>query len=157
MRTIDSSLGLRVGEWVEVRSAEEILATLDEGQCVDGLPFMPEMLQHCGKIFRVFKSAHKTADTIELFSIRRMKNAVHLEKLRCDGGSHGGCQAGCLLFWKECWLKRVPGGRGDFGIGNDENTQPRRAILPSMSKDFSKQRSVACPGRQSPALSLSGD
>ena len=105
---VDRSLNLRVGEWVQVRSAEEILATLDEDQCVGGLPFMPEMLRYCGKAFRVFKSAHKTADTIELFSIRRMENAVHLEQLRCDGASHGGCQAGCLLFWKECWLKRVP-------------------------------------------------
>ena len=110
MRTIDSSLGLRVGEWVEVRSAEEILATLSDGHSVAGLPFMPEMLRYCGKRFRVYKSAHKTADTIELFTIRRMENAVHLEGLRCDGSSHGGCQAGCLLFWKECWLKRVPDG-----------------------------------------------
>lgn len=102
------ALNLRVGERVEVRSATEIVATLDDGQCVAGLPFMPEMLKYCGKRFRVYRSAHKTADTIELFSIRRMANAVHLEDLRCDGGSHGGCQAGCLLFWKECWLKRIP-------------------------------------------------
>jgi len=108
MHKVHCSLNLRVGEWVEVRSAEEILATLDEEQCVAGLPFMPEMVRYCGKKFRVFKSAHKTADTIELFTIRRMENAVHLEQLRCDGSSHGGCQAGCLLFWKECWLKRVP-------------------------------------------------
>ena len=101
------SLNLRVGEWVEVKSAEEILGKLDHDQCVDGLPFMPEMLRYCGMKFRVYKSAHKTADTIELFSIRRMTNAVHLDELRCDGGAHGGCQAGCLLFWKECWLKRV--------------------------------------------------
>jgi hypothetical protein len=104
----ECALNLRVGDWVEVKSADEILATLDEGQCVDGLPFMPEMLQYSGKRFRVYRSAHKTADTIETFAIRRMANAVHLEELRCDGGSHGGCQAGCLLFWKECWLKRVP-------------------------------------------------
>jgi hypothetical protein len=104
----DSSINFRVGDWVEVRSAAEILATLDAGQCIDGLPFMPEMLSFCGKRFRVFKSAHKTADTIELFSIRKMARAVHLEGLRCDGCAHGGCQAACLLFWKEAWLKRVP-------------------------------------------------
>ena len=104
----DHSLNLRVGELVEVRGADEILATLDESQGISGLPFMPEMLQHCGKRFRVFASAHKTADTIELFSIRRLANAVHLEELRCDGSAHGGCQAGCLFYWKECWLKRVP-------------------------------------------------
>jgi hypothetical protein len=105
----NSSLNLHVGEWVEVKSIEEILATLDGDQCVDRLPYMPEMIQNCGKRFRVFRSAHKTPDTIELFTIRRMTNAVHLEELRCDGSSHGGCQAGCLIYWKECWIKRVSG------------------------------------------------
>jgi hypothetical protein len=37
----------------------------------------------------------------------RMRGAVHLERLRCDGEDHGGCQAGCLIYWKEAWLKRV--------------------------------------------------
>ena len=31
--------------------------------------------------------------------------AVHLGGTRCDGSAHGGCQAGCLLFWKEEWLR----------------------------------------------------
>jgi hypothetical protein len=101
------SLTLRAGDWVEVRSAQEILATLDPEGRLDALPFMPEMLAHCGKRFRIFKVAHKTCDTIKCFKARRMQNAVHLEGLRCDGSAHGGCQAGCLLFWKEAWLKRV--------------------------------------------------
>ena len=58
------ALGLRAGDWVEVRSAAEILATLDERGRLDALPFMPEMLQYCGRRFRVFKSAHKTCDTL---------------------------------------------------------------------------------------------
>jgi hypothetical protein len=113
--------GLRAGDWVEVRSAEEILATLDSDGCLDALPFMPEMLQFCGRRFQVFKSAHKTCDTIEDWQrIRRMRNAVHLEGLRCGGEAHGGCQAGCLLFWKEAWLTRVP--------GPESNGDPARAL-----------------------------
>src|SRR6185295_16238569 len=38
---------------------------------------------------------------------RRLPDSVHLEGLRCDGSAHAGCQAGCLLFWKEAWLKPV--------------------------------------------------
>jgi hypothetical protein len=38
-----------------------------------------------------------------------MDRAVHLD-LRCDGSAHDGCQAGCLLFWKEAWLRRVTAG-----------------------------------------------
>ena len=101
---------LRAGDWVEVRSVDEILATLDRDGSLAGLPFMPEMLQYAGKRFRVYKSAHKTCDTIDQYVIRRMDETVHLEGLRCDGQAHGGCQAECLLFWKEAWLKPVDGG-----------------------------------------------
>jgi len=114
-------LHLRVGEWVEVKSLEEILATLDESQSLEGLPFMPEMLPYCGKRFQVHKTAHKTCDTVESFKIRRMTNTVHLGELRCDGEAHGGCQAGCLLFWKEAWLKRVSGDQTNAG---DPDTRP---------------------------------
>ncbi len=44
---------LRAGDWVEVKSADEILATLDAQGCYEALPFMPEMLQYCGRRFRV--------------------------------------------------------------------------------------------------------
>jgi hypothetical protein len=69
---------------------------------------MPEMLQYCGRQFRVAKRAHKTCDTIHYSGSRKMSNTVHLDDLRCDGTAHGGCQAGCTLFWKDAWLKRVP-------------------------------------------------
>ena len=101
------ALNLKAGEWVEVRSQAEILATLDERGCLENLPFMPEMLQYCGKRFRVFKRADKTCQYIVGWSIRRMENSVHLEGGRCDGTMHDGCEAGCLIFWKEAWLKRA--------------------------------------------------
>jgi hypothetical protein len=97
---------LKAGDWVEVRCKEEILATLDKSGKLDGLPFMPEMFAFCGKRMRVYKRAHKTCDTVNDYKGRKMKNAVHLEGNRCDGRFHGGCQAGCLIFWKETWLKR---------------------------------------------------
>ena len=37
---------LRIGNWVEVRSREEILKTLDGKGCLDEMPFMPEMLAY---------------------------------------------------------------------------------------------------------------
>ena len=107
------ALNLRVGEIVEVRSEAEILATLDARAELESLPFMPEMLQFCGRRFRVDKLAVKLCDTISSTGMYRMRNAVHLEGLRCDGQAHGGCQAGCLIYWKEAWLKRVPAGGPD--------------------------------------------
>jgi hypothetical protein len=100
-------LDLRAGELVEVRSEEEILRTLDSNGMYESLPFMPEMREFCGRQFRVYKRADKACDTIEWKTLRRMKNAVHLDELRCNGAAHGGCQAGCLIYWKEAWLKRI--------------------------------------------------
>jgi hypothetical protein len=100
-------LNLRAGEWVQVRGKDEILATLDADGRLDELPFMPEMFEYCGKRFRVWKRAHKTCDTVNKTGGRRMGAAVHLDDVRCDGAGHGGCQAACLIFWKEAWLQRV--------------------------------------------------
>src|SRR2546430_13197826 len=91
------TLDLRVGDVVEVRSQAEILATLDENGELESLPFMPEMLQYCGKQLTVQKVAHKLCDTLTRSGIRRMDNAVHLGGVRCDGSAHGGCQAACLI------------------------------------------------------------
>lgn len=101
-------MGVRVGDWVEVKSKELIIATLDGNGELDGMPFMPEMLQYCGQRFQVYKSAHKTCDTLRLGHSRSLSNAVHLST-RCDGKMHGGCGAACLIFWKSEWLRPVDG------------------------------------------------
>ena len=100
---------LRAGDWVEVRSKEEILATLDGSARLESLPFMPEMFQYCGRRLQVHRRAHKTCDPPNGMGGRRMRNAVHLSDVRCGGEHHGGCQAGCLIFWKSAWLKQVQG------------------------------------------------
>lgn len=93
------------GELVEVRSLPEILATLDAQGCLDGLPFMPEMAAYCGQRYAVMRRVDKVWEYAHGSGMRRMRNAVLLKTLRCDGGSHGGCQAGCQLIWKEAWLR----------------------------------------------------
>jgi hypothetical protein len=91
---------------VEVRSAEDILLTLDERGSLENLPFMPEMLQFCGQRFQVVKRADKTCIPNGR-TMRQVQNAVHLGEVRCDGSAHGGCEEGCSLYWKEEWLKPV--------------------------------------------------
>lgn len=97
-----------------MRSAAEIFATLDDRGTLDGLPFMPEMLKYCGRIVPVTQRADKTCAGDGV--VRRMHNTVHLRELRCDGSAHDGCQASCLMFWKEAWLERV--GNGSVRNGN---------------------------------------
>ena len=98
---------LRAGDHVEVRSASEILATLDPHGKLGGVPFMPEMLAFIGRRFVVHARAEKLCDTIHGTGSRRMEDTVILGDLRCDGCAHGGCEADCRLFFKEAWLRRV--------------------------------------------------
>jgi hypothetical protein len=118
MASAGAVLGLRVGEVVEVKSKEEILATLDETGALDKLPFMPEMLAFCGKQLTVTRRADKSCDTVSPTNkrLRRFENTVHLDDSRCDGSAHGGCQAECTLFWKEAWLRRASRA-GERGTG----------------------------------------
>ena len=107
-RSIRPGARLRPGEMVEVRSLPEILATLDERGCLEGMPFMPEMAIYCGHRFQVHRRVEKVWEYAHGTGLRRFRDAVLLKTLRCDGHSHGGCQAACQLIWKEAWL-RPPG------------------------------------------------
>jgi hypothetical protein len=98
-------MSFKAGDWVVVRSREEILATLDAAAERDRMPFMPEMLKFCGTKLRISAVAHKTCDVACKTGGRRLDDAVHLDNIRCDGSAHGGCEAGCLLFWKKQWLE----------------------------------------------------
>jgi len=99
-------LRLWPGEWVKVRSFAEISETLDSEGRLDGLPFMSEMVPHCGQRYRVFRRVEKIHYYFGPVAphLRRLRDSVSLEGLRCDGSVHGGCQAGCPLVWKEAWL-----------------------------------------------------
>ena len=99
---------LRRGDLVEVRSAGDILATLDDQGTLGAMPFMPEMIPHLGRRFTVSARADKICDTIgSTLRSRQMTDTVLLDDLRCDGGAHGGCQADCRIYWNEAWLKKV--------------------------------------------------
>lgn len=127
-------LNLKAGEWVEVRSEQEILATLDEHGQFEKVPFMPEMLSYCGRKLRVFRRADKTCDNIKPWNMRRVRDTVHLEAVRCDGCWHDGCEAGCLIFWKEIWLKRAEPSLAQI--------QTKAAVKPNTSAGFCSVESL---------------
>ena len=117
----------RVGDWVEVRSKEEILRSLDKKGQLEGMPFMPQMFQYCGQRLKVYKRAHKTCDTVFPVRGRRVSESIHLD-LRCNGEAYGGCQAACLIFWKTAWLKPVSGAGKPIVLSS--RAEPRRADPP---------------------------
>lgn len=128
---------LKPGDVVEVRAPAEIMATLNGDASLDGMPFMPEMLQHAGKRFTVSRRVEKICDTVSGRPPRslRMRDAVFLDDLRCDGSAHGGCQAGCRIYWKESWLRRVEAGSeteavtGDAAAGLEERARDATRVV----------------------------
>jgi hypothetical protein len=164
LRTIESPSadqpGFRVGDWVEVRCKAEILKTLDKNGQLDGMPFMPEMFAYCGQRFQVYRRAHKTCDTAFEFKGRKMKNAVHLEGVRCSGQSHGGCEAACLIFWKAAWLqkpeetaRRSSDGEEALGTPTSNATQCTEAdLLAGALRSFNERgSSYVCQATQVPS------
>jgi hypothetical protein len=103
---------LRVGDVVEVLSPEEILRTLDGDGTLEGLPFMPEMMEFCGRRFHIAKRVRKVCVECDLAGIdmrefRGEEPIWLIAGLRCTGAFHDGCQRGCTLFWKDRWLRKV--------------------------------------------------
>lgn len=110
-RSDDDVLNLQPGELVQVKELDEILKTLDAKGRHRGLVFTPEMKQHCGKQFRVFKRLELMFDEYHK-SQRRLKNTVLLEGNFCTGTGLG-CDRSCFLYWREAWLRRIGDSQGD--------------------------------------------
>jgi hypothetical protein len=108
----------QVGDLVRIRSLEEISATLDANGCLDGLPFMPEMAKFCGSTGTVYRQVDKVYDYGGRKDLRRMKDAVLITGLRCDGAAHDGCQARCYLLWKSAWITPVGVSARPAQVGN---------------------------------------
>ncbi|GMU95631.1 hypothetical protein [Ignavibacterium sp.] len=117
---------LKPNQLVKVRPLNQILHTLDTEGCLDGLPFMPEMIEYCEKIFRIASKVEKTCvDNPTMYMAEFRNNDVYfLEDLRCSGLFHDGCQRACRIFWKESWLEPVSGIKSeiteDSSIHSDE-------------------------------------
>ena len=133
---------LRAGDWVEVKNPSEILETLDNEGTVAGLPFMPEMLEYCGRRYRVVQLAEKTCveypGGVYKFREFRGNDVLVLETLRCSGESHDGCQRVCLLFWKTAWVRRVSAGKQDPDQleGNVEQLSARLKTMTAPGRYF---------------------
>jgi hypothetical protein len=101
----EAVLDLNPGDLVEVKPLGEILRTLDAKGRYRGLVFTPEMRQHCGKRYRVFKRLELMFDE-QHRTQRRLRNTVLLESVFCSGAGLG-CDRSCFLYWREAWLRRV--------------------------------------------------
>ncbi len=104
-------LDLQPGDWVEVRSAAEIAATLDAKNMNKGLYFSaPEMATECGKQFQVRRRISRIIEESTGRMLTFKNDCIELEGPLCRGDrSHGRwfCAREIYPYWREAWLKRV--------------------------------------------------
>jgi hypothetical protein len=98
---------LQAGDWVRVRSLEEIESTLNHWRQLKGCAFMPEMAQYCGTTQRVLKPMKRFVDERDL-RVKRSNGIILLEGVICQGTAEfGSCDRSCFVFWREEWLERI--------------------------------------------------
>lgn len=101
------SLGLKAGEWVQVKTRQEIEETLDAHSKHRGLTFTQSMVPFCGGHFQVLRRVDRII-LEETGKMRSIKDTVILESVVCDGYTgHGHCPRRQYHFWREAWLERI--------------------------------------------------
>jgi hypothetical protein len=103
-------LGLAPGDWVRVKSREEIAATLTEKGKNRGLWFDREMLAFCGKTYQVRRRVERIVDEVTGRMLELRNDCITLDGVYCNGErspSRWLCTRGIFSYWRECWLERV--------------------------------------------------
>jgi hypothetical protein len=106
-------LNLQAGDWVRIRSKEEIAATLTPEGYNRGMWFDREMAIYCGGIYRVRRRITKFIDEYRNPGqlVKLKDDAVTLDTVVCKGENSLGrwlCPREIYPYWRECWLERVP-------------------------------------------------
>jgi hypothetical protein len=99
------SSGLKPGDWVRVRSKEEIQATLNSWKELKGCAFLDEMWQYCGTEQKVLQSMQRFLDERD-YKVKKCKGIILLDGVLCHGTPvFGRCDRCCHLFWREEWME----------------------------------------------------
>ena len=102
---------LKPGDWVEVKSFDDIAKTLNGEARNRGLCFTHEMLPACGKKFRVLDRVHRIIDEKTGRMIELKNDCFILDGLYCEGDRSLGrwfCPRLIYPYWRSAWLRPVP-------------------------------------------------
>lgn len=99
-------LKLAPGDWVRVKSLEEIRATLGPDSKNNGLSFEPEMGTYAGQVFQVEGRLERIIHE-ETHRMVKLTNTVILRGMTCRGSCVKNCPRANLLYWREAWLERA--------------------------------------------------
>src|SRR5262249_40178709 len=101
---------LQPGEWVKVKSHEEILKTVDSSSRNRGMFWDAELVPYCGGTYQVLRRVGKIIDE-KTGQMVDMKNpCLVLDSVVCQA-RYSPCRMLCpksmYPYWREIWLERV--------------------------------------------------
>jgi hypothetical protein len=108
--TPEVTLDLEAGEWVEVKSHDEILQTINGSQQNRGLKYNAELTPACGRRFRVAQRVSRIIDERSGRMITMKNPCITLEGVYCQALYTGYsllCSRRVTPFFREAWLRRV--------------------------------------------------
>lgn len=109
-RTPSETLNLGRGEWVEVRSHDEIRATTTTDNFNRGMLYGPEMAEYCGQRLRVARRVERLIDERTGRMLAMRLPCIVLEGAVCASDYSRGrlfCPRAIQPYFREIWLRRV--------------------------------------------------
>ncbi|MEV7780700.1 hypothetical protein [Kitasatospora sp. NPDC088351] len=93
-----------VGDWVRVKDADAVRATLDEQDRHRGLWFTDSQWSYCGRTYRVEHIVRRMVD--DHYRMRRLSSTTTLAGATCLGADRTqGCGLACALLFRDEWLE----------------------------------------------------
>jgi hypothetical protein len=93
------------GDFVCVRSREEVESTLDNWGELKGCRFFEDMWKYCSTVQCVLKAVERFVDERD-YRVKKARGLFILDGLICEGTpDFGRCDRACYYFWREEWLE----------------------------------------------------
>jgi hypothetical protein len=106
-KTRREKLDLVPGELVQIKTVNEIKATLDANKKNRGLYFDVEMVPFCVRTCRVRARVNQIIEKPTGKMVKIPGDWILLEGTACTGKYHRSCARAILPYWREMWVRRA--------------------------------------------------
>jgi len=106
-QTRREKLDLVPGELVQIKTVNEIKATLDANKKNRGLYFDVEMVPFCVRTCRVRARVNQIIEKPTGKMVKIPGDWILLEGTACTGKYHRSCARAILPYWREMWVRRA--------------------------------------------------
>ena len=106
-QTRHEKLDLVPGELVQIKTVNEIKATLDANKKNRGVFFDVEMVPFCVRTCRVRARVNQIIEKPTGKMVKIPGDWILLEGTACTGKYHRSCARAILPYWREMWVRRA--------------------------------------------------